>query len=613
VIVEEGARAFDAERYLRGLTTAPGVYRLLDAAGRVLYVGKARNLKKRVASYFTRSHEHSLRIQSMVAQIQGVEITITPTENEALLLESNLIKELKPRYNIVLRDDKSYPYIFLATDDPYPALHLHRGPRTAKGRYFGPYPAATAVRATLNLMQKLFRIRNCADSIFKSRTRPCLQYQINRCTAPCVYAEASAAYAEDVRHAVLCLEGRSFEAVESLVARMEAAAERLDFEQAARDRDRITSLRQMRQSEFASLDTGDVDIVVVAIQAGVGCVQVFAIRGGLNLGEKSFFPRHPRDAEGSEILAAFLPQYYLLGEREPPARVLVNLDLPESAWLQAALTELRGRRVTISRPARGPQAQFVMQAERNTEYRLAERLTQGADQARRVRALIEALRLPEGLERIECFDISHTQGEAAVASCVVFGVEGALKSAYRHFNIDGIAPGDDYAAMQQAITRRYTRLLKEGEPLPGLLLVDGGRGQVNAALAALKTVDCDAMRVVGVAKGPGRKPGDEVLILALAQEVLRLAADSPALHLIQQIRDEAHRFAVRAHRKRRAKARGRSALEGIPGVGAVLRKRLLQYFGGADGVAAATVEDLCKVPGFSVALAQRIHDRFHAG
>jgi excinuclease ABC subunit C len=628
------APAFDPTRLLADLPDTPGIYRMLDRAGHPLYVGKARHLQRRVASYFQRAQDQSPRIRAMVRQIHGVECTLTATENEALLLESNLIKELKPRYNIVLRDDKSYPYIHLDTGHPYPALAFHRGGRAARGRYFGPYPSAGAVRETVNLMQKLFQIRNCSEQTFSGRTRPCLQYQIQRCTAPCVGYIAPAAYAEDVAGAVLCLDGRSDEAVAHLVARMEAAAARHDYEQAARDRDRIQALRKIRQSEFATPEGGDADLVVAVSRAGVGCVQIFSVRGGLNLGDKSLFPRHTRDATPAEILAAFLPQYYLAAERVPPAKVLVNHPLPEAEaeWIAAALAERHGRRLEIVHPRRGPWVPCVAQAERNAEFRLAEHLRQGAEQARRWRALLDLLGLPEGLERIECFDISHTAGEAPAASCVVFGAEGALKSEYRRFHIDGIDPGDDYSAMRQAITRRYTRLFKEGLPPPGLLLVDGGKGQVGVAVAALASCagagdgavgdgPGAAIRVVGVAKGPGRRPGEETLILAHGGGdggrgdggggELRPPADSPALHLIQQIRDEAHRFAVRAHRQRRAQARGRSALEGIAGVGRERRRRLIQYFGGLEGVARATVEEISQIPGLSLALAQRIHARMH--
>lgn len=609
------APAFDGRAAAAALTGKPGVYRMLDARGAVLYVGKARSLRKRVASYFQRTDRHGPRIRAMLAQVAGLEVTVTRTENEALILESNLIKELRPRYNIVLRDDKSYPYIYLSSHQDFPRLAFHRGARKGKGRWFGPYPSAGAVRATLNLLQKLFLIRQCEDSFFRNRSRPCLQYQIQRCTAPCVGYIDAAAYQEDVAHAVLFLEGRSREVVEALVRRMEEASGRLEFERAARYRDQIHQLQKVQQRQYISGEGGDADIVACARREDAACVQLFFIRGGHNLGNKAFFPQHTAEASAAEILAAFVAQYYLAGgaERAVPAEILLSEELADSGLLARALSARAGRRVVLSRPQRGERARWVDMALANAELALGQRLTGEGDLQRRLEALGEALALEEPPGRIECFDVSHTGGEATVASCVVFDAEGPKKSDYRRFNIEGVEPGDDYAAMHQAISRRYTRLKREEARMPDLLLIDGGKGQVAEARRALEALQVNGVPVVGVAKGPSRRPGLETLILSDGRRSLSLDPASPALHLIQQIRDEAHRFAITGHRQRRAKARSQSPLEGIPGVGAKRRQSLMQRFGGLQGIARAGVEDLARVPGVSQALAQRIYDLFHEG
>lgn len=572
-------------------------------------MGKAKDLKKRVASYF-RSNVSSARIRSMVSQIHNIEVTVTRTEAEALLLESNLIKEHRPRYNVLLRDDKSYPYI-LVTDHAFPRLTFHRGARKPGGRYFGPYPSAGAVRETLNLLQKLFLVRQCEDSFFQNRSRPCLQYQIRRCTAPCVGLVNEATYRQDVEHAVQFLEGKSEAVIRDLVVRMEQASERLAFEEAARYRDQITRLRQISEQQYISGAGGDVDIIACHQASGQACVQVFFVRGGHHLGNKALFPSVPEDTSAEELISAFLAQYYL--SREVPAEIILS-HVPEDAEvLTEVLGERRGRAVSLSWNVRGERARWLEMAERNAELALRTRLASRAGMRERLEALAEALDLDELPSRMECFDISHTQGELTVASCVVFDAEGPVKSDYRRFNIEGITPGDDYAAMRQALQRRYTRL-KEGEGrLPDVLFIDGGKGQVRQALEVLEELQVQGVSVVGVAKGADRKPGLETLVLSDSERPTILPPGSSALHLIQQIRDEAHRFAITGHRQRRAKARTASPLEQIPGMGPKRRQQLLKHFGGLRGVSRAGVAELSKVPGISRKLAQQIYDSFHEG
>lgn len=616
---------FDAKAFLKTLTSRPGVYRMLDAGGTVLYVGKAKNLKKRVASYFSRSNQGA-KTRALVAQIRGVEVTVTHTEGEALLLENNLIKELKPRYNILLRDDKSYPYIFLSENQSYPRLSYHRGAKRAKGRYFGPYPSAGAVRESLNLLQKLFRVRQCDDSFFSNRTRPCLQYQIKRCTAPCVGLIDEAHYREDLRRTTLFLEGKSAKVINELVEQMEQASATQAFEEAAQFRDLIANLRRVQESQYVSGEGGDLDVIAAVTGGGLACVQVFFVRDGRNLGNKTFFPRHANGAEASEVLAAFIAQYYLVGHtgRTVPSEILVNQSLEGAELLQTVLSEESGRRVQISHKLRGERARWVEMAVTNAENALNTQIATKSTVLRRFEALQDVLQLDSPPQRLECFDISHTMGEATVASCVVLDTTGPVKSDYRRFNIEGITPGDDYAAMHQALLRRYTRLKKGEGKMPDILLIDGGKGQVSEAEAVMEELQINDVILLGVAKGPARRPGQEQLILsgsfatgASSKELSSkdapriLPADSPALHLIQQIRDEAHRFAITGHRQRRAKARTTSVLEGITGLGPKRRQTLLKQFGGLQEVARAGVEDLARVPGISKQLAQRVYDVFH--
>jgi excinuclease ABC subunit C len=599
---------FEASSFLRTLTARPGVYRMLDAHGEVLYVGKARNLKKRVSSYFRKSRL-AVKTHAMMQQMASVEITVTNTEAEALILENNLIKTHRPRYNVLLRDDKSYPFIYLSSEDDYPRLAVHRGARRLKGRYFGPYPSAGAVRETLHLLQKTFRVRQCEDSFFRNRSRPCLQYQIKRCTAPCVGFIDTEAYAEDVRHTVLFLEGKSTALNDELAVRMEAAAARLDYESAALYRDQIASVSRVQERQYVSGESGDLDILACVVSAGVACVQVFFVRHGINLGNKLFFPRIPANSDAQDVLSAFVAQYYL--EHTVPAKLLTNVPLQESALLEQVLSERAGRKVVLQHDVRGEKARWLALGVANAEQALAAHLGSQAGMQQRLLMLQEALQLEEPPGRMECFDISHTQGEGTVASCVVFDAEGPRKSDYRRFNISDIADGDDYAAMEQALLRRYTRLKTEDARLPEVLFIDGGKGQVGVARRVLEELQIEEILIVGVSKGPERRPGQEVLHIPAQDRTLELDSASPALHLIQQIRDEAHRFAITGHRQRRAKARNASPLEAIPGVGPRRRQRLLKQFGGLQEVARAGVEDLRTVPGISRALAQQIYDTFH--
>jgi len=605
---------FDIKGFLQGLPEAPGVYRMFNVRDEIIYVGKARNLKKRVSNYFTRA-DSSPKTRALVTHIDRIEVTTTHTETEALILENNLIKQYKPRYNVLLRDDKSYPYIFLSTQQEYPRLSLQRGARKQKGRYFGPYPNAGAVRETLNLLQKLFQIRQCEDSFFSNRSRPCLQYQIKRCSAPCTKRITVSDYADDVRLATMFLDGKNRHVIDELVEKMAQAAEGLAYEAAAQYRDQIAALRVIQEKQYVSSDKGNIDVVSAVTQNGVGCVEVFYIRDGHNLGNKSFFPRHTNNASAEEILAAFLPQFYLgkEGATEIPSQVIINHKLEDIELLKTVLSDAAGRQVAVSSNVRAERSRWLLMATANAEQNLARYINTKSNIMQRFIALQEALQLDSLPQRMECFDISHTSGEQTVASCVVFNNEGALKSDYRRFNIEGITGGDDYAAMNQALMRRYTRL-KEGEGrLPDILFIDGGKGQVREAEKVLEELQVNGVNLIGIAKGRARKAGEETLYFAGIGREINLPADSAALHLIQQIRDEAHRFAITGHRARRAKAQKASVLEGVPGVGAKRRRQLLQQFGGLQGVARAGVEDLASIKGISDELAQRIYDIFHAG
>ena len=608
---ETADHAFDARPFLRSLTNRPGVYRMLDAKGRVIYVGKAQNLKKRVSSYFQRSHQDA-KTAAMMPLVANVEVTVTNTETEALILEFNLIKEHKPRFNVILRDDKSYPYIYVSTNHPFPRLRFHRGARTGKGRYFGPYPSTSAVRKTLNELQKLFLIRQCPDSYFRNRSRPCLQYQIKRCTAPCVGYIDEETYRADIEAAILFLEGRNRNVIDAMVERMEKASSSQDYEQAARFRDQIARFKKVEAEQLVSrTSVGDLDVIAMASLPGVHCVTILYIRGGKVLGSRNFFPRVTGDASETQVLSGFLPQYYL--KKLAPAEIVVDAEVLDRGLLETGFAERSGHKVVIKHRVRGDRFRWLQLARTNAEQGVRLHVASNATLQKQFKALGDVLQMDEPPERLECFDVSHTSGEATVASCVVFNQAGPLKSDYRRFNLNPDSAGDDYAAMGEALRRRYERVRKGEVPMPDVLFVDGGKGQLAEAMAVLDALDIDWLQVVAVAKGRSRRPGMEQLFLAGQNAPTILPTDSPALHLIQQIRDEAHRFAIAGHRQRRAKARTTSQLEEIPGLGPKRRRELLKQFGGLQGVRGAGVDDLVKVRGISRALAERIYNNLHLG
>ena len=601
--------AFDGKGFLRSLTHRPGAYRMLNAKGKVIYVGKARSLKKRVATYFQRSHADA-KTAAMMRLVKGVEVTVTNTENEALILEYNLIKEHKPRFNVLLRDDKSYPYIYVSTDHKFPRLRFHRGARKGKGRYFGPYPSTSAVRKTLNELQKLFLIRQCPDTYFRNRTRPCLQYQIKRCTAPCVGYVDETGYREDIDAAILFLEGRNRNVIDAMVKRMEAASEQQDYEQAARFRDQIARFKKVEAEQMVTRATaGDLDVIATAQLPGVHCVTILYIRGGKILGSRNFFPSVSGDATESQVLSGFLPQYYL--KKTAPAEIVVDASIDDRELLEAGFTEQSGHKVRIKNHVRGDRFRWLQLARTNADQGVKLRVASNATLQKQFAALAAVLKLDEPPERLECFDVSHTSGEAAVAACVVFNQAGALKSDYRRFNLNPKSAGDDYAAMAEALKRRYQRVKKGEVAMPDILFIDGGKGQLAEALAVLDELELDWLQVVAVAKGRSRRPGMEQLFLAGQSTPTILPADSPALHLIQQLRDEAHRFAITGHRQRRAKTRKTSQLEEISGLGPKRRRELLKQFGGLQGVRGAGIDDLVKVRGISRALAEKIYNYLH--
>jgi excinuclease ABC subunit C len=599
---------FDARAFIAQLTTQPGVYRMYGGGEALLYVGKARNLKKRVASYFLRA-SGSPRIEAMVAQIRRIEVTVTHTEDEALVLEASLIKQLAPRYNVSLRDDKSFPYLVITGNHAYPRIAFHRGAKDPAHRYFGPYPSAGAVRETLVTLQKLFRLRPCSDSFFAHRTRPCLQHQIRRCSAPCVANISEAEYARDVTHGVQLLEGKGDELSGRLASEMEQASTRLDFEGAARLRDQIAALHRLQSDRALASGSRDLDVIAVAPHASGSCITVLSVRNGQNLGHRSFFPSHAAQFEMGSLLGDFLEQYYL--ERTPPAEVLVPEPPDEADWLEHWLSERAGRRTRVLQPRRGQGVRLMKMTHMTAEQNLSARRASSSGQHTRLAELQRVLALEQFPQRLECFDISHTGGEAAVAACVVFGSAGPLKASYRRFNIQNVAAGDDYAAIRQAVLRRFARLKKgEGES-PDVLFIDGGRGQLNAALEALQELGIHSRNVVAVSKGAGRRPGLEQLHLPDEPRALKLPPDSPALHLVQQIRDEAHRFAITGHRGRRDQARVRSALDAIEGLGPLRKRVLLNTLGGVAQIRRAGIDDLARVPGISRTLAERIYRHFH--
>jgi excinuclease ABC subunit C len=600
---------FDGKEFVRTLATSPGVYRMFNADDELLYVGKAGNLKKRVGSYFLKPRMEP-RINAMVAQIARMETTLTRTEGEALLLEAQLIKSLKPRYNILLRDDKSYPYIYLSSGEDFPRMAFHRGAKHSKGQYFGPFPSAWAVRESLNHMQKLFLVRQCEDSYFKNRSRPCLQYQIKRCSAPCVNFIGKDEYQESVRHAAMFLDGKSEQVIDESIASMERASRALEFEKAARLRDEVATLKKLLAKHYVQGASADLDAIVCRISGGLACLSVLYFRNGVSLGSRDFFPKLPLDASQSDVLTSFIAQYYL--DKPVPRELIVEHALDDAAVLAEALAAHAGHDVEIKHNVRAERARFLELAAKNADAALAARLASNENQRERFEALRDLLGLDEIPQRLECFDISHTMGEATVASCVVYGPEGPDKTQYRRYNIAGIEPGDDYAAMRQALTRRFQRAQSGEGVLPDILLIDGGKGQVTQALEVLTDLAIVNVLVVGVAKGVERRAGHETLILGASGKTLWPGPESMALHLIQSVRDEAHRFAITGHRKQRQKARETSKLEDIAGIGAKRRSALLRHFGGLAGVTNAGVEELARVKGMSRDLAERIYALFHA-
>ena len=603
-----GESGFDIKDFLKNLTKLPGIYKMLNDKGQIIYIGKAKNLKNRVSSYF-RTKTASPKQQAMVVKVASIEVTVTNTEGEALLLESQQIKRYMPRYNICLRDDKSYPYLFISSYHDFPQISLHRGAKKKRGKYFGPYPSAGAVKETLKLLQKIFPVRQCEDSYYNNRTRPCLQYQIERCSAPCVNLIDKQSYAEDLNNTVLFLEGKGNLLIDQLIEKMEDASKILDFEQAAVYRDQISRLRTVLEKHFVHGEKGDVDIIACASKAGVACVQVFFIRNGQNLGNKLFFPKIVDDESAAQILQAFIPQYYL--ERHAPYELIVSHAIEDNDLLTEVLSTQAGHAVNIAINVRGDRLKWLQMAVMNAENSLLSKLSDKQGMYARYLNLQEELGCIELPKRLECFDISHTQGDQTVASCVVFDREGPVKSDYRRFNIEGITPGDDYAAMYQAVSRRFKRLKKGEHQAPDILLIDGGKGQVSQAQKALDECGVNNVMIVGVSKGPDRKAGMEKLILVEQEQPLDVTPGASALLLIQHIRDEAHRFAITGHRQRRAKAKRESVLESIAGLGPKRRQLLLKQFGGLQGVSNAGVEALVGIDGISRQLAQRIYDNFH--
>lgn len=600
--------AFDPVEIVAGLPNLPGVYRMLNATGDVLYVGKARDLRKRVASYFQKTGSLSPRIGLMMSQVRGLATTVTRSEAEALLLENNLIKSLSPRYNILYRDDKSYPYLVL-TGDRFPRLGFHRGALDKADSYFGPFSNAGAVRESLRLMQKIFRLRTCEDTVFSNRSRPCLLYQIRRCSGPCVGLIEDSNYAEDVRSAGLFLQGREDEAISRLEERMRWASDEQAYEQAASYRDQIRSLSKVRETQFVSSShTMDADVVALASSGGIICVNLVVVRSGQHRGDKSFFPQNARDQDEQSALEAFLEQHYV--GRDVPSSIIVNRPV-ESSALEELLSQQAATKVQVNVSPAGERKVWLRMAEKNAELAIAQRISAHATQEARVLALQQALNLGDSVQRIECFDVSHTMGEAAVASCVVYDHASMQPGEYRTYNIAGIKPGDDYAAIRQVLDRRYRKIVQGEGRLPDLILIDGGRGQVGIAGQVLAELGLSDLPMIGISKGEERKPGLEQLIFPDRNEPMQLAADNPGLHLIQQIRDEAHRFAITGHRNRRSKSRNRSSLEEIAGVGAKRRQRLLSRFGGLKGVSSASIEELAQVEGIGRELAEKIYQQLH--
>lgn len=600
---------FDAQLFLSTVTSQPGVYRMYDESKTVIYVGKAKNLKKRLSSYF-RSNLSSRKTEALVKNIHHIDVTVTHTETEALLLEHNYIKKYQPRYNVLLRDDKSYPYILLSADK-HQRISMYRGAKHAKGEYFGPFPNSGAARDTLLLIQRLFPIRQCENSFYRNRSRPCLQYQIKRCLGPCVSGLVSdEEYQEQVNYVRLFLSGKDQQVVEHLITKMENASKQLKFEDAARIRDLIQAVRKTTERQFVSGDYHDMDVMSVAYKSGMACVHVLFIRQGKILGNRSYFPKIPSGTELSEVVQTFVGQFYLQGSqsRTLPSEILLDFDIPEINVLSETLTALAGHKVHIQSKSRGDRARYIKLARTNASVALTTRLSQRTTTQQRLKILSELVDIPV-INRMECFDISHTMGEQTVASCVVFDQNGPLRTEYRRYNIKDITPGDDYAAMAQVLQRRYNKSLTN-EKIPDIIFIDGGKGQLAQAIAVFNElkVDWDKTKplLIGVAKGSDRKAGLETLFFKAEGEGIALSPDSPALHIIQHIRDESHHHAITGHRKRRAKVKNSSTLEEIEGIGPKRRQMLLKYMGGLQALKQASIEEIAKVPGISKSLAEKI-------
>ena len=604
--------AFDHQSFLKSLTKRPGIYQMFDVQGQILYVGKAKNLKNRLSSYF-RKTGLTPKTAALVKRIDKIDVTVTETETEALILEHNLIKQYHPPYNILLRDDKSYPYIFLSDRDAWPRLAFHRGPKKAKGTYFGPFPSVHAVRESMGFLQKTFKVRQCEDVFFKNRSRPCLQYQIKRCTAPCVNLVSDKEYAADVELTRLYLDGKADKLLKQLEVDMETASEQLQFEKAAEHRDQISALRTVQAQQMIEKGKGTIDVIAGAVSSGQACVHMLYVRQGRILGSRSYYPKAPLAEQVTELLEEFLPHLYLNGGSRPdlPKEILLNAPIEGADALSDALQTRVGRKIDVRDSVRGFRAKWLQLAQRTAEQNLAGKLASKKTIEQRFESLRETMVLEATPQRLECFDISHSSGEAVVASCVVFDSNGPVKSDYRRFNIEGITGGDDYAAMEQAIRRRYTRLMKGEGKLPDILLIDGGKGQIGVAKEVLSDLAVVGVLVLGVAKGTTRKPGLETLILADQNNKVIARPQQAALHLIQQIRDEAHRFAITGHKARRDKKRRTSPLEGIAGVGPTRRRDLLKHFGGIAEVRKASVADLMKVDNINKKVAEAIYSALY--
>ncbi|WP_438863145.1 excinuclease ABC subunit UvrC [Neptunicella sp.] len=604
------SKQFDPQHFIKNLTPQPGVYRMYNAAAEVIYVGKAKNLKKRVSSYF-RKNLDSVKTQSLVSHIASMDVTVTHSETEAFILENNYIKQYRPRYNVLLRDDKSYPFIFLS-DHQHPRLTNHRGPRKKKGEYFGPYPSAWAVRESLSVMQKLFPIRQCEDNYYKSRSRPCLQYQLQRCAGPCVEGLVSdEEYQQQVELARLFLRGKNAQVIGTLVNKMEVASEQLNFEAAARYRDQISSLKKVQEQQHVSGNEQEMDVFGFAYRNGIASVQGMFIRDNKLLGSKSFFPKVPKLSDEKEIFQSFLLQFYLTGDKSIPAQIVIPVDIEDKDSIEALLSENAHRKIRLYKGARNEKSRYLRLANTNAENALESRQTHQKSIIARYQALEKILEFEQPIQRMECFDISHTSGQQTVASCVVFNREGPYKNDYRLYNIEGITPGDDYAAMAQALRRRYKNCT-DAEKVPDILFIDGGKGQLAQAESFFEDWQADKKpMLIGVAKGTSRKAGLETLILAGNHATIPMSSDSVALHLIQHIRDESHRFAIAGHRNRRQKVKKTSKLESIPGIGAKRRQNLLKYMGGLQEVLKASIDELANVPGISPELAEQIHQHLN--